>query len=218
MTKDAAGTANEANEVNDFDARASTWDDNPTKIACARAVADAISAQLPDAALANALEYGCGTGLLGFALYPRLGRATLADSSPGMLAVLGQKIAAQRIDNMQPLRLDLSVDPLPAQRFSTVFSQLTLHHVDDVERLLRAFHALLETPGYLCVADLDREDGSFHGEGFSGHCGFDRGALQRQAERVGFGNVRFSTAYCIEKPDSPGQTHFPVFLMVAQKR
>ena len=215
MTHAATGTANEAN---DFDARASTWDDNPTKIACARAVADAMSAQLPDAALVNALEYGCGTGLLSFALLPALGRVTLADSSPGMLAVLSAKIAAWHADSMQPLRLDLAVDPLPAQRFSTVFSQLTLHHVDDVERLLRAFHALLETPGYVCIADLDREDGSFHGEGFSGHCGFDREALQQQAERAGFGSVRFSTAYCIEKPDSPGQTRFPVFLMVAQKR
>ena len=201
-----------------FDAAAATWDDDPDKLARSRAIADAIARAVPLRRVAAALEYGCGTGLLSFALLPGIGRVTLADSSRGMLAVLGQKIAAQRIDNMQPLRLDLSVDPLPAQRFSTVFSQLTLHHVDDVERLLRAFHALLETPGYLCVADLDREDGSFHGEGFSGHCGFDRDALQRQAERVGFGNVRFSTAYCIAKPDSPGQTHFPVFLMVAQKR
>ena len=215
MTQDAASTANEAN---DFDTRAATWDDNPTKIACARAVADAMLAQLADSALANVLEYGCGTGLLSFALYPRLGRATLADSSPGMLAVLGGKIAAQKLDNMQPLRLDLAVDSLPPKRFSTVYAQLMLHHVDDVERLLRAFHVLLETPGYVCIADLDREDGSFHGEGFSGHCGFDRDELQRQAERAGFRDVRFSTAYCIEKPDSPGQTRFPVFLMVAQKR
>lgn len=163
-----------------------------------------MSAQLPETALVNALEYGCGTGL-SFALLPRLAASRSLDSSPGMLAVLGEKIAARHADNMQPLRLDLAVDPLPAQRFSTVFSQHTLHHVDDVERLLRAFHALLETPGYVRIADLDREDGSFHGEGFAGHCGFDRDELQRQAERAGFRDVRFSTAYCIDKPDSPGQ-------------
>ena len=207
-----------AHEANEFDTRASTWDDNPVKIACARAVAHAMSAQLPPSALTNALEYGCGTGLLSFALRPALGRVTLADSSRGMLAVLGEKIAAQRIDNMQPLRLDLAVDPLPAQRFSTVYAQLTLHHVADVERLLHDFFALLETPGYVCIADLDSEDGSFHGEGFAGHCGFDRHELQRQTERAGFGAVRFTTAYCIEKPDSSGQTQFPVFLMVGEKR
>ena len=218
MTKTAAKGANEANEANDFDARASTWDDSPIKIACARAVAEAITAQLPASALANALEYGCGTGLLSFALLPSLGRVTLADSSCGMLAVLGEKIAAQRIDNMQPILLDLAVDPLPSQRYSTVYAQLTLHHVADVERLLRAFHELLDTPGYVCIADLDLEDGSFHGEGFSGHCGFDRGEFQQQAERAGFRDVQFVTAYCIEKPDSPGQTQFPIFLMVAQKR
>lgn len=30
-----------------------------------------------------ALEYGCGTGLLSFALSPYLARITLADTSPG---------------------------------------------------------------------------------------------------------------------------------------
>ena len=207
-----------ANAANDFAARASTWDDSPVKIACARAVAEAMTAQLPPSALTNALEYGCGTGLLSFALRPGLDRVTLADNSRGMLAVLGEKIAAQRIDNMQPLLLDLAADPLPPQRYSAVYAQLTLHHVADVERLLHGFFALLETPGYVCIADLDSEDGSFHGEGFAGHCGFDRNVLQRQAERAGFRNVCFTTAYCIEKPESPGQTQFPIFLMVGEKR
>ena len=82
----------------DFDARAATWDDDPSKVERARAIADAIVAQCFALATSmRALEYGCGTGLLSFMLRPRLGDITLADVSEGMLDVAAHKIvAAQR--------------------------------------------------------------------------------------------------------------------------
>ncbi len=81
-----------ANATTDFDQRAKTWDDDPMKAARAQAVADAIRARVPLAPTMTGLEYGCGTGLLSFALHPNLGRIALADNSAGMLAVLQQKI------------------------------------------------------------------------------------------------------------------------------
>jgi hypothetical protein len=73
--------------------------------------------------------------------------------------------------------------------------------------------------GYLLVADLDKEDGSFHTDGSTDvHLGFERDALQRQVEAIGFGNVTFSTAYEIKKKVNSGEEKmFPVFLMAAQK-
>ena len=78
----------------DFDARAATWDDDPTKVDRAQAVADEIATRVPLSPAMRALEYGCGTGLLSFILRPRLGDITLADVSDGMLAVAARKIAA----------------------------------------------------------------------------------------------------------------------------
>lgn len=202
-----------------FDSRAKTWDDDPMKTARAEAVAQEIRTQVALDPQMTALEYGCGTGLLSFALRDQFKHLTLADSSSGMLAVLDEKIKSGAIANMSAIKLDLATDPLPSERFDLIDSLMTLHHIDDTDGLLRALHALLKSPGYLCLADLDSEDGSFHGADFSGHRGFDRQALQAKATEAGFCNIRFTTVFTIRKAvASGGEKDFPVFLMVAEKR
>lgn len=205
------------NSSHQFDESAPTWDSDPVKVARALAVAEGIRNRVPLTRQMHALEYGCGTGLLGFALQACLGRITLADSSPGMLATLDEKIAAARSSNLHSMKLDLTSDPLPAERYDLICSLMTFHHIDDTGGLLRDLFALLGSPGYLCVADLDTEDGSFHGPGFAGHNGFDRGLLEHAAQAVGFHSIEFATVFHMSKPDSTGQTEFPVFLMVAAK-
>lgn len=204
--------------MTNFDLRAKTWDADPMKAARAQAVAEEIRAQVPLAPHMTALEYGCGTGLLSFALQNHLTHITLADSSSGMLAVLEEKITSSGIKNMSSRQLDLVSDPLPPERYHLIHTLMTFHHIDDTDAMLRNMHALLVSPGYLCIADLDSEDGSFHGPDFSGHCGFDRETLRRQATQAGFRNIRFSTAFSIRKVvSSGGEKDFPVFLMVAEK-
>jgi ubiquinone/menaquinone biosynthesis C-methylase UbiE len=164
------------------------------------------------------LEYGCGTGLLSFALQSVLGQITLADTSQGMLDVLSEKIANAGVMNMHPMRLDLASDPLPGERYDITYSLMTLHHIDNPEDTLRKFHSLLDPNGFLLVADLDKEDGSFHTDGTTDvHLGFDRDKLQKIVEDIGFADVRFSTAYEIKKKIGNEEKTFPVFLMTAQK-
>ena len=200
-----------------FDQRAATWDDDPIKAARAHAVADAIRREVPFRPGMRALEYGCGTGLLGFALAPFPGEITLADASDGMLDVLRGKIAATGARNMTAVKLDLLADALPEARFDLVCLLMVLHHIPDTDAILRAFHAVLAPGGRLCISDLDSEGGAFHGPGFDGHNGFDRDALAAKARAAGFTNVRFATAY--ENPRKVGGATrlFPVFLMVADR-
>lgn len=198
-----------------FDARAKTWDDDPMKTARAQAVAHGIQSQVPLTSRMSALEYGCGTGLLSFALRAHLGHITLADSSSGMLAVLQEKIAAHDITNMRAVALDLTTDALPSERYDLIYSLMTFHHIDDIDKVLRHLFSLLVKPGYLCIADLDSEDGSFHGPGFTGHKGFDRTALESRLRETGFQSVDFTTIFEITKGEQP--TSYPVFLMIAEK-
>ena len=200
----------------DFDARAATWDDDPVKAERAQAVADEIVRRVPLTRAMRAMEYGCGTGLLSFMLRSKLGEVTLADVSDGMLAVAAQKIAAANDAAMRTAKLDLLADPLPAQRFDVIYSLMTLHHIPDTDAILRRFHTVLARPGYLCIADLDTEDGAFHGAGFDGHLGFDRATLGAKARQAGFATVSFSTAYAMTKPVAGVSRTFPVFLMVAE--
>lgn len=204
--------------MTNFDERAKDWDSDPKKVERARVVADAIRKAIQLSTSMNALEYGCGTGLLSFALQSDLGQITLADSSQGMLDVLSEKINEAGVTNMRPVRLDLTNDPLPDEHYQLTYSLLTLHHVHDAKSIIPKFHALLESNGYLLVADLDKEDGSFHTDGTTDvHKGFERAELQKWVEDAGFGNVMFSTAFEIRKTIDDKEKVFPVFLMSAQK-
>lgn len=201
--------------MTNFDDRAREWDSDPMKVDRARSVADAIRAAVDIRPGMTALEYGCGTGLLSFFLKEDFASITLADTSQGMLEVLSDKIVASKTANMHPVRLDLALDPLPAHKFDITYSLMVLHHIHDTDGILRKFHQVLEPDGWLAVADLDREDGSFHTDGSTDvHLGFVREKLQKQVEAAGFKEVRFSTAYTINK----NRGRYPVFLMTARNK
>ena len=199
----------------DFDLEAADWDAVPGRIERANAVAAAIREQVPLSRKLKAFEYGCGTGLLSFALQAELGQITLADSSTGMLKVLKEKIAANGAGNMTPVQLDLAVDRLPAERFDLLYTLMVLHHIPDTAKILQAFHSLLVPGGVLCIADLDKEDGSFHAReaDFGGHNGFERAELSRLLSGTGFVNIRFDTCFEMVKA---GRS-YPLFLAVAEK-
>jgi ubiquinone/menaquinone biosynthesis C-methylase UbiE len=204
--------------MTNFDEEAKTWDASPLHVARANAVAAAIQNRLPLRPSMRAMEYGSGTGLLSFALRAGVGHITLADSSPGMLAVLTEKIAAHGADDtMRPLRLDLATDPTPNERFQLIYSLMTLHHISDTGKILRDFCTLLNPGGWLCIADLDQEDGSYHGPDFGGHAGFNREALAAEARQAGLGNIAFSTVFHMPKVVAGRKKDFPLFLMSAQK-
>jgi ubiquinone/menaquinone biosynthesis C-methylase UbiE len=201
----------------DFDARARTWDEDVAKRQRAERVAAAIAARVPALGQRTVLEYGAGTGLLGLALQPLVPEVTLADVSRGMLEVAEEKIAAGGLRNARTLELDLASAPVPDLRFDLVCSLMTLHHIEDTDGILDAFQRLLPEGGYLCLADLDAEDGSFHGAGFDGHNGFDRADLRARLERRGFRDVSFETVFEVEKATASGPRRFPVFLATARR-
>lgn len=203
--------------MNTFDAKAATWDQDPQKVLRAMTVAQAIAEAVPLPGR-RVLEYGCGTGLLGFALQPLVGEVTLADTSEGMLEVLKGKIAALGAGNMKPLRLDLLADGPGLETFDLVCSLMTLHHIPDTQGILQAFHRVLAPGGWVALADLDAEDGAFHGpEVTDVHLGFERDVLAGQLEAAGFRDIRFSTVFEIRRGEGDRARSFPIFLAIARK-
>jgi len=203
---------------NRFDTAAAEWDQKQRRVDLAAAIAAGIAA-LPLHQEMEALEYGCGTGLVGLALAPRLGSLIAADSSPGMLATLSDKIAAQGITNVRPLLLDLYSEDCP-QQFDLIFSAMTLHHIDDVELILGKIVDGLKPGGILALADLDSEDGSFHRDNPTGvmHHGFDRAQLTAALRRLGLKAITVDTVHTIMKTDGQGEKQpYPVFLLTAVK-
>jgi ubiquinone/menaquinone biosynthesis C-methylase UbiE len=200
--------------MTEFDQKAKGWDEVPGRRGRAEAVAKAIRRQVQLNRSMSALEYGCGTGLLSFALLPSLGQITLADSSSGMLDVLREKITVTGVKNMTPLQLDLSADPLPSQRFNLIYTLMVLHHIPDTLGILQKFHSLLHPGGVICIADLDKEDGTFHSEPFDGHHGFARLEFQAWMQQAGFTEITFTTPYSMTKAGIV----YPLFLASGRKK
>ena len=200
-----------------FDSKARQWDENPVFQDRANQIAAAIVSAIPLNSTMRALDYGSGTGMLSFPLQEKLGHITLKDTSAGMLAVVEEKIAAWGIGNMTSRLMDLTAAPMPDERYDLIYSSMTLHHIPDTKAILKAFHTLLNPEGWLCIADLDQEDGSFHGIQVDVHHGFDRDALAAQAAQAGFADIRFSTVFEIVKTTEAGSRAYPVFLMLARR-
>jgi ubiquinone/menaquinone biosynthesis C-methylase UbiE len=202
-----------------FDEKAAVWDNDPKKVERAKIVAGEINAFLkPDGKL-SALEFGCGTGLLSFELKDSFKTITLVDNSEGMISVLKEKIEAADVKNFTPLLIDITESNIKLQEHDVVYTLLALHHVSDIDKTLKTFHSIIKQNGYLCIADLVKEDGSFHGhgDGFNGHNGFDRKELTGKLLNHGFRVEHYTECLEIEKEVGNGIKKFPVFLMIGRK-
>lgn len=94
---------------------------------------------------------------------------------------------------------------------------MVMHHVSDIDKVFKGFYKMLNKQGYLCVADLDEEDRSFHGKDFHGHNGFNREKLAKKLKCIGFNNVSFKNSYEMKKNIDGMEKVFTVFFMIAQK-
>jgi len=196
-----------------FDERAAEWD-TPERRDRASVVAGAIRASVELTTTMRAIDVGAGTGLLGLTLAGDVGELVLAEPSEGMLDVVRAKLAAGGPSNVSAVRFDLTADPPPGDPFDLVLSLLVLHHLEDTSAALVAIRRLLRPGGRLALADLDAEDGSFHGPDADGihHLGFDRRRLADLARQTGFVDVDIITATAVERDGR----RYPIFLLLAR--
>ncbi len=206
-------------EKKDFDKEAASWDENPGRVKLANDIAAAIIREARPSGEMEALDYGCGTGLVTLRLQPHVKTILGADSSRGMLGVLEGKVKAQGISNVRTVLVDFEKGERISGAFHMIISSMTMHHVKDTGELLRQWHALLHPGGLLAAADLDAEDGLFHSDNTGVfHFGFDRGYLKTLLTRNGFHDVRVVTAATMTRDvEGKGKREFPVFLLIAKK-
>jgi 2-polyprenyl-3-methyl-5-hydroxy-6-metoxy-1,4-benzoquinol methylase len=203
----------------DFDAAAAGWDEEPRRVKLAQEVVTAICRELPLAAEMEALDYGCGSGLVTLGLQPFVGRITGADSSQGMLEVLKRKVQERGITNVAAKFIDLEQQRLDGS-YDLIVSSMTMHHVQDVAAIIGSLVQILNPGGWLALADLESEEGGFHDDPTGVyHRGFDREFFRSECSINSLTDVRIITAATIEKSDaSGGGSLYPVLLCVARKR
>jgi ubiquinone/menaquinone biosynthesis C-methylase UbiE len=202
-----------------FDEEAKDWDNDPKKIERAIIFAKEINDFIKPDKTMNALEFGCGTGLLSFQLKDYFKTITLADNSEGMIKVLQDKIVKEGVENFKPLHIDSLESDLKINEYDVIYTLMTLHHIPDVNNIVKVFNSILKRGGYLCIADLVKEDGSFHSEhdNFDGHNGFDRNELSAILSNNGFNVEYYKICFEIVKTIDDKDKKYPLFLMIGKK-
>lgn len=199
-------------ERRDFDAAAAAWDEKPQRITLGREIAAAIAGSLPLSRTWNAMDFGCGTGLVTLNLAPLVGSILGVDSSEKMVELLNAKAARQGCSNARALRLDLERGELPRGRFDLITSSMTLHHIPELVPLLAALRPLLTPGGRVALADLETEDGTFHEEQLGVfHLGFSRELFTELLSLAGFRDISMFTVTAVTR----GERSYPVFLATA---
>jgi tRNA (cmo5U34)-methyltransferase len=207
------------NIPSEFDSKAADWDKNPMHWDRSVAITELIKELIPLNDGMTALEFGAGTGIASFLLKDHLKEITLMDNSAEMVKVMNEKIGATRVENLKTLHFDLELKDYTDGTFDLIFTQMVLHHVNHVEQVLDRFYSLLNPAGYLAIADLSPEDGSFHGGSFAGHRGFNVDNLSDLLRHRGFTNVTHRKCFVIDRKISETDTKkFDVFLLIAQRK
>lgn len=204
--------------MNEFDTKAALWDLNPMHLERSRAVAKQIAERIPVNQKMKVLEYGAGTGLTSFILRNHLREITMMDNSREMVRKMEEKIKLTGSDNLKAVYHDLELEAYDGETFDLIIAQMVLHHIVNTEDIITKFHSLLNAGGFLAIADLKAEDGTYHKQDFAGHKGFDTKTLSETITRVGFQDISVGDCFTINKENPAGNVkRYEVFLMIAKK-
>ena len=194
-----------------FDTRAEGWDRGDIRVSGAQIIANAIEKRVSLTADMEIMDFGVGTGLLGFEIATKVAHVYGVDTSKGMLQKLQEKNTPEL--SITPIQQDIIKEPL-TQNFDGVVSSMTLHHVHDLKAFFTTIHKNLNTKGFIAIADLEKEDGTFHSDNTGVfHFGFEKELLQEVVESCGFSNVLIENINTITKVHKD----FGVFLLSAIK-
>ena len=195
-----------------FNEKAKNWDADEMIKNLSSAVGAAILKNTHLSDKMKVMDFGAGTGLISSHVAPLVNKIVAVDISETMLDKLVAKPELQ--DKVEAVCQNILDKPLAAQ-FDLIMSAMAMHHVKDSNKLVQTFSDHLASGAQLALADLDREDGSFHPADVEGvfHSGFERYDLKNLLKKHGFENIHFFTAHTVVKEEKK----YPIFLVIATK-
>lgn len=201
----------------DFNSEAKTWDTD-LRVKRAEKISKEILGDIEDKKIETGLELGCGTGLISFNLKDRINAITLVDNSKGMIEELDKKIEAYNIKNMKTWFGDI-VSLEEENRYDLIYTSMAMHHILNLEEVIKKLYRLLKTDGKLIIVDLMKEDGSFHSDSpdFGGHDGFEPDELKKILEKTGFRSIGHKVFYRDKKEILNRTVDYELFIIGGNK-
>ena len=174
-----------------FDSIANSYD-NPERTRIAMVASDAIKEYLGDTRSKSAIDFGCGTGLVGMNLLNEFESLLFMDTSENMLEIVKKKITDVGALNARTLCFDFESSSQLDLRADYIFMAQVLLHIQDYEALLAKLHAVLNDEGHLLIVDFNKNDKVVSE---LVHNGFDQEQLKALMLKIGFKDIRSKTIY-----------------------
>ena len=194
-----------------FEKKADGWDTGNIRVDGAAKIATAINNKINLTSDMEIMDFGVGTGLLGFEIAKSVKKVYGVDTSETMLEKLREKNTPEL--SLEVYHQDITKEPIERE-FDGIVSSMTLHHIEDLKAFFNIIYNNLGENGFIAIADLETEDGTFHSDNTGVyHFGFEENQLCKIVEEAGFKDILFENINTINKPNRD----FGVFLLTAKR-
>ena len=166
--------------------------DTSERIQIAKVSSDAIREYLVDAKSKNAIDFGCGTGLVGMNLLNDFNSMLFLDTSQNMINQIKQKISDFNFQNVDTLCFDFEKEGLSNLYADYIFMAQVLLHINDVELILSRLYDVLNIGGHLLIVDFNKNEKVVSD---MVHNGFAQEKLTDIMTKIGYRDIQSKTFY-----------------------
>ena len=174
-----------------FDMIANIYD-TPERVRIAKLSANAIREYLLDTKNKEAIDFGCGTGIVGLELLENFKSILFLDSSQNMIDQVKLKISDSNVQNAAALCFDFERGNLLDLHTDYIFMAQVLLHINDVAPVLSKLYGVLNEGGHLIIVDFDQNDSVVSD---IVHNGFNQAELADMMSQAGFQDVQSRVFY-----------------------
>lgn len=166
--------------------------DTTERIQIAKVSSEAIRECLVDTKNKTAIDFGCGTGLVGVNLLNDFQSILFLDTSQKMINKIRKKISYYNIQNADTLCFDFEKDSLLDLKTDYIFMAQVLLHIKDFKSVLIKLHDVLSPGGHLLIVDFNKNDKIVSD---MVHNGFEQEKLKDIMLDIGYRNIQSKTFY-----------------------
>ncbi|TCP52576.1 ubiquinone/menaquinone biosynthesis C-methylase UbiE [Tumebacillus sp. BK434] len=166
--------------------------DTSERVHIAKVASDAIREYVVDAKDKNAIDFGCGTGLVGVNLLDDFNSILFLDTSQNMINEMNQKITEFEIRNAETLCFDFEKEGRSDLHADYIFMAQVLLHIDHIEVVLSRLYEVLNAGGHLLIVDFNKNENVASDKV---HNGFDQENLIELMSKIGYREIQSKTIY-----------------------